>query len=79
MQLDIHEATPQVLAQAKGHVVVFRYDGGSNPGDKRIVMVESVDSLHINGIDLLETLDDGDTAHRTYRLDAIRGNIVQIK
>jgi hypothetical protein len=62
------------LADLKGKLVKFRYEGGSHPDDFRVVMIEDVvpnnDTYLIKGKDL-----EQDGAYRSYRMDKISGDI----
>jgi hypothetical protein len=68
--LDMFSNSTSTVRQ--GQTVRFVYNGGTSPGEKRLVLVESTDKGHIAGRDL-----DAD-AYRSYRTDRIAPNTVEV-
>lgn len=65
----ISTATVKQKSHYLGKIVRFVYRGGSHPGQKRLVKIESETGTHLYGVDL----EQGEK--RTYRKDNISGTI----
>ena len=78
---DEHTLSYEELKKNEGKVMAFAYNGGSNPGELRVVKVEEVETgavgeVYIKGHDLEIALEHGaETAYRCYQVSKIVGNV----